>query len=313
MKKFLVCICLFAVMLAAVFLPACSCGVESSTKSKRRQTPTMKDIPFVTDFTFGYYTADGKTKLTDVSASFAHDAEILVKVNFTLLSAALEKGLEKFTIRLLPSEGYSGRVRIANTSDTSDDKLTATFKVGDKDKQCSFEAKITFNYHGGFMLIGYVYDDDFGTNAFYEGGIVTDGFEIVTYTSGVEYLMPLNCSEPLNFTYNEATCGYSVGAYSNKNEWIKKLVVPDEFNEKPVNAIASYAFSGVETLTEITIPIGIKSVGERAFYGCSRLERVIFNGTKDEWIKISSAAGSESDEGSVTVKCADGDLKFKFN
>ena len=117
----------------------------------------------------------------------------------------------------------------------------------------------------------------------------------------------------MNFTYNEATCGYSVGAYSNKNEWIKKLVVPDEFNEKPVNAIASYAFSGVETLTEITIPIGIKSVGERAFYGCSRLERVIFNGTKDEWLKISSAAGAESDEGSVTVKCADGDLKFKFN
>lgn len=65
--------------------------------------------------------------------------------------------------------------------------------------------------------------------------------------------------------------------------------------------------------TQFTVPDVVTNIGAAAFNGCLRLETVIFNGTKDQWLKISFAAGRESDDGSITVKCTDGEFKFAFH
>lgn len=331
MKKLSIIITTLIIAFAACFTSACMIHDTPKTESGRGK---MKGIPYVSDFNFAYYAADGKTQIS-FNDSHPHDAEILVRVSFTLTSEAFEKGHEKLTVRFLPTEGYASRVTLANTSDTSDDKLTASFRADEKDKKCSFEAKISFTYHGGYMLLGYMYDDDAGSNAVIDGSIVTHGFEIVTDKTYMIMQFPLNSSEPLNFTYVEAADCYSASAYSNKNEWIKNLSLPAEFNGKPVKGIAQHGFSGVNTLTEITVsdtvttvaksafqncaslavvtlPSTVTSIGENAFDGCGDLKTVNFGGTKDRWLSVSAAVGRETSDGKTTVRCSDGDLTFEF-
>lgn len=60
-----------------------------------------------------------------------------------------------------------------------------------------------------------------------------------------------------------------------------------------VSAIASGAFAGCRSLTEITIPTSITSIGEYAFSRCDRLMEVYYRGSQSGWDKIS--IGSNND------------------
>ena len=85
------------------------------------------------------------------------------------------------------------------------------------------------------------------------------------------------------------------------------MTIPDS-----VTSIGNYAFKNCNSLKSVTLTNNVVNIGYLAFNGCAYLTSINFNGTKDEWLKISSAAGSASDDGSVTVKCSDGDIKFKL-
>ena len=49
--------------------------------------------------------------------------------------------------------------------------------------------------------------------------------------------------------------------------------IPTEIDGKPVTSIGKHAFSGF-SLTEITIPDSVASIGEYAFYGCTSLTEI---------------------------------------
>ncbi len=82
---------------------------------------------------------------------------------------------------------------------------------------------------------------------------------------------------------------------------------------RSVTVIGKRAFSGCSRLKNLTIPDSITDIGEQAFYYCDNLTNVTYEGTCSEWLKIAENAGKESDNGNVTVKCSDGELKFVFN
>ncbi len=65
---------------------------------------------------------------------------------------------------------------------------------------------------------------------------------------------------------------YAVTSVVKSN--IKELVIPAEYNGKPVTAIADDAFKECDSITSITIPNSVKSIGERAFYSCDSLTSV---------------------------------------
>ncbi len=88
---------------------------------------------------------------------------------------------------------------------------------------------------------------------------------------------------------------------------LTSMTIPDS-----VTSIENYAFKNCNSLKSVTLTNNVVNIGYLAFNGCAYLTSINFNGTKDEWLKISSAAGSASDDGSVTVKCSDGDIKFKL-
>lgn len=73
--------------------------------------------------------------------------------------------------------------------------------------------------------------------------------------------------------------GLSNGAYSIKVKTGQTLpadvILPSEYEGKPVTAIADGAFEGQTTLKSVKIPSSVKSIGARAFRNCASLETVL--------------------------------------
>ncbi|MCR4595086.1 MAG: D-alanyl-D-alanine carboxypeptidase family protein [Clostridiales bacterium] len=62
-----------------------------------------------------------------------------------------------------------------------------------------------------------------------------------------------------------------------------EAVIPDEIDGYTVAAIATQAFSGCESVSKLTIPAAVNSVGEEVFLGCSSLKEIKFKGTLNQW------------------------------
>lgn len=65
------------------------------------------------------------------------------------------------------------------------------------------------------------------------------------------------------------------------------VIIPSEINGYPVTSIDSYAFYGLNTLTEITFPVTITSIAEDAFNECDSLSTVNYKGTAEQMRSIS--------------------------
>lgn len=252
MKKFLICICLFAATIAALSLTSC----KKNKAEEEIRTPVTVEIPFVSDFTCDYYDASGN-RIASRSTVFEPDDEIRVKFGFSLSSDAFAEEKRNFTLKLTLSDGFDGRIMSANSSSTSDKNLTATYTVDDRNaKQCEIEVRINFHYSSGNFVVSYSYDDE-------------DFSDVLT--------LPLNNDKTLLFTYNESADGYVVEKDRNKSEWltqVKILNLPDTYAGKPIVAIAENTFADCGSLTRIEIPNGVASMGLGAFKNCSSLTSI---------------------------------------
>ncbi|MBR1746838.1 MAG: leucine-rich repeat protein, partial [Clostridia bacterium] len=63
-----------------------------------------------------------------------------------------------------------------------------------------------------------------------------------------------------------------------------------------------------KSLTSITIPASVTSIWGFAFYECTGLTSIMFEGTKAQWNAIGKGSGWNSWTGSYTVHCTDGDI-----
>ncbi len=85
----------------------------------------------------------------------------------------------------------------------------------------------------------------------------------------------------------------------------KNSIIPTDGS---VTSIEDYAFSGCESLTSITIPDSVTSIYQGAFRKCSKLTSITFQGTKLQWNEINKSSNWDSDTGSYTIHCTDGDI-----
>ena len=70
-------------------------------------------------------------------------------------------------------------------------------------------------------------------------------------------------------------------------------IVNVEFEEESVcESIGSHAFAYCTSMTSITIPNSVTSIGGIAFYNCSTLTDVYYDGTEEEWNKITIATNN---------------------
>ncbi len=61
-----------------------------------------------------------------------------------------------------------------------------------------------------------------------------------------------------------------------------------------ITSIGRIAFVGCSALTSITIPRSVTSIGNNAFFGCDNLKDVHYEGTEEEWGKITIGSDNES-------------------
>ncbi len=101
----------------------------------------------------------------------------------------------------------------------------------------------------------------------------------------------------------ETDTGYEVTAYMGD----AIVVIPGEYDGKPVTAIADNAFSGCSHVTQIEVSEGVVSIGNNAFYGCSSLQVLAL---PDSLTSIGASAFDYT--GSFTVICHSGTYAYQY-
>ena len=99
-----------------------------------------------------------------------------------------------------------------------------------------------------------------------------------------------NSTPSLLFKLVEGGNSYSVNECSI---YSKKIVIPSNYNEKPVTSFDDGAFYDCNLLASIVIPDSITSIASFAFTGCISLKTVYYKGTKEQWESITINSGNE--------------------
>ena len=90
-----------------------------------------------------------------------------------------------------------------------------------------------------------------------------------------------------------------------------KIVIPSSIEGIAVTSIADFAFMDHNEITEVTIPLSIKTIGLSAFNGCIGIKTVNYGGTKAQWTALLNASESNNQPLiAATVKCSDGQADF---
>ena len=76
-----------------------------------------------------------------------------------------------------------------------------------------------------------------------------------------------------DFTYTETDGEITITGYTGT---ASALEIPAEIDGRPVTAIKERAFFGLDNITSVVIPAGVKTIGEKAFYNCKNLASVEF-------------------------------------
>ena len=80
-------------------------------------------------------------------------------------------------------------------------------------------------------------------------------------------------NEELKYSLNSDGTAYTVTGIGTCTDM--EIIIPSEYNAKPVTRIGSDAFRGCKGLTRVTIPDSVTSIGDYAFYYCTGLMSII--------------------------------------
>ena len=72
--------------------------------------------------------------------------------------------------------------------------------------------------------------------------------------------------------------------------------------------IRAYVFAGCSSLVNVSIPSTVNFIGASAMSDCTNLANIFYNGTMTQWGDINKDSGWDSNTGSYTIHCNDGDI-----
>ena len=126
-----------------------------------------------------------------------------------------------------------------------------------------------------------------------------------------EEIIPATGSIGLNydiFTISNGLVFCSVGLSSSDDP---DVVILSTYRGVPVNIIRVGAFRYCTSITSVRIPNSVNNINEEAFYGCTSLETIIFEGTVDEWNAISFGDDWKYGVPAKEVICSDGTVTLE--
>ena len=133
----------------------------------------------------------------------------------------------------------------------------------------------------------------------------------VTLGSGVTSIWQGSFSGCNNLTYNtygnakylgNATNPYAVLVVATSTDITSCTIHTD------TKVIANGAFSRCSNLTSITIGSGVTRIDSYAFENCTGLTSITYQGTRAQWNAISKGGDWNSNTGSYTIHCTDGNI-----
>jgi len=89
---------------------------------------------------------------------------------------------------------------------------------------------------------------------------------------GADEVSPKDATAGLEYILNDTGKAYTLAGIGTATD--TKIVIAEKYNGISVTAIAPDAFSGCTEITEVDIPVGVRTIGEAAFAGCTSLKRV---------------------------------------
>lgn len=88
----------------------------------------------------------------------------------------------------------------------------------------------------------------------------------------IKKIIPIVEKSTVRFTLSDDKTYYIASGLNDTSA--KDVVIPATYNEMPVREIAENGFAGYYEITSVTIPEGVTTIGNRAFYNCDSLETV---------------------------------------
>lgn len=70
------------------------------------------------------------------------------------------------------------------------------------------------------------------------------------------------------------------------------VVCESDTGESQLERIGKYAFANCTECTSVEIPTSVKTIGENAFADCDYLKSAVYQGTKEQWDKVSVGAAT---------------------
>ncbi|MGN0760859.1 MAG: hypothetical protein ACI4MV_02835 [Christensenellales bacterium] len=114
--------------------------------------------------------------------------------------------------------------------------------------------------------------------------------------------------EGLSYTLSSDGLSYSVKRFSYSIDDEKNVVIPSEYNGKPVTEISVMAFVSIKGLKSITIPDSVTKFGWLIISLCDDFTTINYQGTMEQWNAIEKQNGWVQNSGDVVIHCTDGDI-----
>ena len=123
-----------------------------------------------------------------------------------------------------------------------------------------------------------------GSRAFYGCSSLTDVYYEGTIEDWCKIKFEGSTSNPMSYASH-----FYIMNSNNEYKEVTEIVIPDT-----ITSIGDYQFDGFTNVTKITIPNSVETIGTYAFAGCSSLTDVYYEGTLEDWCKISFESGSSN-------------------
>ncbi len=135
---------------------------------------------------------------------------------------------------------------------------------------------------------------------------LTDGEKCRTCGATVveQQIIPVLGSTGYWYTVNSDEKSCTITGRGNSTD--KIVNIPGAMSSYKVTGIGKEAFQNQGDITELYLPASIAHIGEYAFYGCSRLTQISFQGTVAQWKAVVKDTAWDMNTGNYTVRCSDG-------
>lgn len=84
---------------------------------------------------------------------------------------------------------------------------------------------------------------------------------------------------------------------------VTEIIIPDG-----ITAIADHLFADCRELSALTIPDSVVYVGDRSFFGCEKLEKIIFKGTVEQWSNVVVIYEWDVYTNGIAIECINGTI-----